>query len=169
MSRHIRPQQLQPSAPPRCRSHFVTTAIELAWSCRTLPSRLPVLAPRRVSISNPSPPARSPDMKRLPRCRHSRRWIGKEVVPEASARSSRRPGSMACARARLVRIRQCRILREARPHDAGGLEERIGGHDAIFFGAVAGPRRFPIMSRCGARWCCSGASSTSTSTCGRCG
>ena len=48
--------------------------------------------------------------------------IGKEVMPEglraleAAAKTRLRAGS------RLVRLRELRLLREARPHDARGLE-----------------------------------------------
>jgi len=48
-------------------------------------------------------------------------------------------------------------------------KDQIGGHDAIFFGAVACLPRCPTTSRSGARCCCSGANSTSTSICARCG
>jgi tartrate dehydrogenase/decarboxylase/D-malate dehydrogenase len=44
-------------------------------------------------------------------------------------------------------------------------KDQIGGHDAIFFGAVGWPEKMPTTCRCGARCCCSAASSTSTSTC----
>ncbi len=42
-------------------------------------------------------------------------------------------------------------------------KDRIGGHDAIFFGAVGWPdHRCRTMSRCGARCCSFAASSIST-------
>ena len=46
-------------------------------------------------------------------------------------------------------------------------KDQIGGHDAIYFGAVAGPKKLPTMCRCGVRCCCFAASLTSTSTCVR--
>ena len=50
--------------------------------------------------------------------------IGKEVVPEG-VRALEQAAKQArlCAAVRLVRLRERRLLREARPHDAGGLEE----------------------------------------------
>ena len=70
--------------------------------------------------------------------------IGKEVVPEglrvlekAAARFRSRP------RIRSIRVRKLRLLPEARrdaPDDWKGL---IGGHDAIFYGAVGWPAKVP--------------------------
>ena len=71
--------------------------------------------------------------------------IGKEVMPEGvrvlEAAAKRHGIDL---EARLVRLLLLRILREARPHDAGGLEgRRSAGHDAIFFGAVGMPDKVP--------------------------
>ena len=46
-------------------------------------------------------------------------------------------------------------------------KDQIGGHDAIYFGAVGWPEKIPDHIRCGARCSCFGASSTNTSTCAR--
>jgi tartrate dehydrogenase/decarboxylase/D-malate dehydrogenase len=44
-------------------------------------------------------------------------------------------------------------------------KDQIGGHEAIYFGAVGWPEKLPTMFPCGARCCFFAASSTSTSTC----
>jgi tartrate dehydrogenase/decarboxylase/D-malate dehydrogenase len=46
-------------------------------------------------------------------------------------------------------------------------QARIGGHDAILFGAVGWPEKIPTTSRSGGRSSSSGATSTSTPTCAR--
>jgi tartrate dehydrogenase/decarboxylase/D-malate dehydrogenase len=46
-------------------------------------------------------------------------------------------------------------------------KDQVGGHDAIFFGAVGWPEKIADHVSLWGRCCCSGASSTSTSTCAR--
>ena len=70
--------------------------------------------------------------------------IGKEVAPEgvrALEQAAKKHGFQPDAR--LVRFRLRGVLRKARPDDARGLESQIGGHDAIFFGAVGWPAKVP--------------------------
>jgi len=44
-------------------------------------------------------------------------------------------------------------------------KDQIGGHDAIYFGAVGWPEKFLTMCLCGALCCCSVVNLTNTSTC----
>ncbi len=90
--------------------------------------------------------------------------IGKETVPEGvrgAGAGGQAPRLHAAAG--LVRLLVLRLLRQARPHDAGGLEgaDRRARRDLPSAGRLAGTR-FPTSSRCGTRCCCSGASSIST-------
>ena len=87
----------------------------------------------------------------------------------------RRPARVLDAAAKLPlqftahRMGQLRLLRPARPDDAGRLEGAAAGHSTRSTSAPsAGPPRCPTTSRCGARCSSSAASSTSTSTCARC-
>ena len=47
------------------------------------------------------------------------------------------------ARVRPFRLRELGLLRAPRQDDARRLEGAIGGHDAIFFGAVGWPAKIP--------------------------
>jgi tartrate dehydrogenase/decarboxylase/D-malate dehydrogenase len=94
--------------------------------------------------------------------------IGKEVMPEgvrvmeaAGDQVRHRP---AVRPFRLSSWDYCEKHGKMLPDD---WKDQIGGHDAIFFGAVGWPDKIPTMCRCGARCCCSAASLTSTSTCAR--
>jgi hypothetical protein len=76
--------------------------------------------------------------------RHPGDGIGKEVMPEGVRvldAAARRFGFE--LEARRLRLGQLRLLREARRDDAGRLEGPLGGHDAIFFGAVGWPATVP--------------------------
>jgi len=44
-------------------------------------------------------------------------------------------------------------------------KDQIGGHDAIYFGAVGWPEKMQTMCLCGAHCCCFAVSLISTSTC----
>jgi tartrate dehydrogenase/decarboxylase/D-malate dehydrogenase len=74
--------------------------------------------------------------------------IGKEVMPEGPARAGRGGRAMFGFRWNPMsrthhRLGQLRLLRAARPDDAGRLEGPAQGMDAIFFGAVGWPATVP--------------------------
>jgi aryl-alcohol dehydrogenase-like predicted oxidoreductase len=123
---------------------------------------------------------RDPERHVLPTCRElgigfviaviAGDGIGKEVMPEgvrvmeaAATQVRHRPA------VRPFRLRQLGLLREARQDAARRLEGRRSAATTRSTSArSAGPTRSPTTCRCGARCCCSAASSTSTSTCARC-
>ena len=70
--------------------------------------------------------------------------IGKEVMPEGSACSSRRPRSFGIDLQFDAFRLELRLLREARPDDAGGLvRDSCRPFEAIYFGAVGWPATVP--------------------------
>ena len=79
--------------------------------------------------------------------------IGKEVMPEGLRvldAVSKRFGIALEYQAH--RMGKLRLLREARPDDAGRLESATATHAMRFCSArSAGPTRCPIISRCGVR------------------